>query len=116
MAWKASEAYFKRRLAAKGGIRLMRILNLAVDFDKLDKNRLKRVELPDVENRQRVATKEELLSIKQESDKRRLKKIEKHEYDPSEFWRIVTVALNTGLREAKILEIDRTWLRKRDDG
>jgi hypothetical protein len=35
---------------------------------------------------------------------------------PSEFWRIVTVALNTGLREAKILEIDRTWLRKRDDG
>jgi len=30
--------------------------------------------------------------------------------------RIVTVALNTGLREAKILEIDRTWLRKRDDG
>jgi integrase len=95
---------------------LMRILNLAVDFDKLDKNRLKRVELPDVVNRQRVATKEVLLSIKVESDKRRLKKIEKHEYDPSEFWRIVTVALNTGLREAKILEIDRTWLRKRDDG
>ena len=95
---------------------LMRILNLAVDFDKLDKNRLKRVELPDVANRQRVATKEELVAIKNESDKRRLKKIEKHEYDPAEFWRIVTVALNTGLREAKILEIDRTWLRKRDDG
>ena len=95
---------------------LMRILNLAVDFDKLDKNRLKRVELPDVANRQRVATKEELVAIKQESDKRRLKKIEKHEYDPAEFWRIVTVALNTGLREAKVLEIDRTWLRKRDDG
>jgi integrase len=117
-------AYITSRLSAKAApwtIRrewnvLMRILNLAVDFDKLDKNRLKRVELPDVENRQRVATKEELLSIKQESDKRRLKKIEKHEYDPSEFWRIVTVALNTGLREAKILEIDRTWLRKRDDG
>ncbi|MEP6935531.1 MAG: hypothetical protein ABI988_16605, partial [Nitrospirota bacterium] len=117
-------AYITTRLHAKAApwtIRrewnvLMRILNLAVDFDKLDKNRLKRVELPDVENRQRVATKEELLSIKQESDKRWLKKIEKHEYDPSEFWRIVTVALNTGLREAKILEIDRTWLRKRDDG
>jgi integrase len=81
-----------------------------------ERARLKRVELPDVANRQRVATKEELLSIKQESDKRRLKKIEKHEYDPLEFWRIVTVALNTGLREAKILEIDRTWIRKRDDG
>ena len=95
---------------------LMRILNLAVDFDKLDKNRLKRVELPDVENRHRVASKEELMAIRQESDKRRQKKIEQHEYDPLEFWRIVTVALNTGLREAKILEIDRTWLRKRDDG
>ena len=94
----------------------MRILNLAVDYDKLDKNRLKRVELPEVAHRERVATKEELLSIKQESDKRRLKKIQQHEYDPSEFWRIVTVTLNTGLREAKILEIDRTWLRKRDDG
>ena len=94
----------------------MRILNLAVDFDKLDKNRLKLVELPDVANRQRVANTEELLAINQESDKRRLTKIEKDEYDPSEFWRIVNVALHTGLREAKILEIDRTWLRKRDDG
>ncbi len=117
-------AYITARLEAKAAhwtIRrewtvLMRILNLAVDFDKLDKNRLKRVELPNVANRQRVATKEELLAIKQESDKRRLKKIEQHEYDPSEFLRIVTVALNTGLREAKVLEIDRTWLRKRDDG
>jgi integrase len=117
-------AYITARLEAKAAhwtIRrewtvLMRILNLAVDFDKLDKNRLKRVELPDVANRQRVATKEELLAIKQESDKRRLKKIEQSEYDPSEFLRIVTVALNTGLREAKIFEIDRTWLRKRDDG
>lgn len=95
---------------------LMRILNLAVDFDKLDKNRLKRVELPEVENRHRVASKEELMAIRKESDMRRQKKIERHEYDPLEFWRIVTVALNTGLREAKILEIDRTWLRKRDDG
>jgi integrase len=117
-------AYITARLEAKAApwtIRrewtvLMRILNLAVDFDKLDKNRLKRVELPDVQNRQRVATKEELLAIKQESDKRRLKKIQEDKYDPSEFWRIVTIALNTGLREAKILEIDRTWLRKRDDG
>jgi hypothetical protein len=117
-------AYITARLEAKAApwtIRrewsvLMRILNLAVDFDKLDKNRLKRVDLPDVEHRQRVATTAELLPIKQESDKRRLKKIEKREYDPTEFWRIVTVALNTGLREAKILEIDRTWMKKRDDG
>lgn len=55
----------------------------------------------------------EPLSIKQESDRCRLTLIQKHEYNPSEFWRIVTVALNTGLREAKILAIDWTRLRKR---
>jgi hypothetical protein len=95
---------------------LMRILNLAVDLDKLDKNRLKRVALPDVANRERVAAMIELRAIKQESDKRRLRQIGQHQYDPNEFWRIVTVALNTGLREAKILEIDRSWMRKQDDG
>ena len=94
----------------------MRILNLAVDYDKLDKNRLKRVELPEVAHRERVASKEELKAIKHKADLRRLKRIGKHEYDPTELWRIVIVALNTGLREAKILEIDRLWMRKRDDG
>jgi len=94
----------------------MRILNLAVDYDKLDKNRLKRVTLPDVANRERVASMNELTAIKQVAEKRRLKAIGRHEYDPNEFWRIVTVALNTGLREAKILEIERTWMRKQDDG
>jgi hypothetical protein len=117
-------AYVTARLAAKAApwtIRrewnvLMRILNLAVDFDKLDKNRLKRVELPDAQTRERVATIEELKSIKGKADERRLKAMNANQYDPAELWRIVTVALNTGLREAKILEIDRTWLRKRDDG
>jgi len=117
-------AYVTARLRAKAApwtIRrewnvLMRILNLAVDFDKLDKNRLKRVELPDAQTRERVATIEELKSIKGKADERRLKVMNANQYDPAELWRIVTVALNTGLREAKILEIDRTWLRKRDDG
>ncbi len=117
-------AYITARLAANAApwtIRrewnvLMRILNLAIDFDRLDKNRLRRVELPDVKIRERVATMEELKAIQQKTDGRRLKKIDTHEYDPAEFWRIATVALHTGLREAKILEIDRTWMRKRDDG
>ena len=80
----------------------MRILNLAVDFDKLDKNRLKRVQLPDAENRERVATDEELEAIQSIA--------------PTELWRIVLVAIHTGLREAKILEIERSWVRLRDDG
>ena len=117
-------AYITSRLAEKAApwtIRrewnvLMRILNLAVDFDKLDKNRLKRVELPDVEHRQRVATVEELKAIKTKADERRLKITQANQYDPAELWRIVTVALNTGLREAKILDLDRTWMKKRDDG
>ena len=116
--------YITARLAAKAAhwtIRrewnvLMRILNLAVDFDKLDKNRLKRVELPDVATRERVATTEELKAIKLKADERRAKVLQANQYDPAELWRIVTVALNTGLREAKILELDRTWMRKRDDG
>jgi len=117
-------AYITARLGAKAApwtIRrewnvLMRILNLAVDFDKLDKNRLKRVELPDVATRERVATTEELKAIKLKAEERRAKVMQANQYDPAELWRIVTVALNTGLREAKILEIDRTWMRKRDDG
>lgn len=94
----------------------MRILNLAVDFDKLDKNRLKRVELPDVATRERVATTEELKAIRLKAEEHQAKVMQANQYDPAELWRIVTVALNTGLREAKILEIDRTWMRKRDDG
>jgi integrase len=117
-------AYITARLAANAApwtIRrewnvLMRILNLAVDFDKLDKNRLKRVELPDVATRERVATTEELKLIKLKAEEHRLKVTQANQYDSAELWRIVTVALNTGLREAKILEIDRTWMRKRDDG
>jgi integrase len=81
---------------------LMRILNLAVDFEKLDKNRLKRVQLPDVEYRTRMATTQELQAIQKIA--------------PPELWRIALVALHTGLREAKILEIGRSWLKLRDDG
>ena len=95
---------------------LMRILNLAVDFEKLDRNRLKRVELPTPGRRERVATNEELQAIQNKVANRKPYKILGKVYDPAEFWRIVLVALHTGLRQAKILEIDRSWLRQRDDG
>ncbi len=42
---------------------LMRILNLAVDFETLDKNRLKRVALPEAVNRERMAADEKLAAI-----------------------------------------------------
>jgi hypothetical protein len=94
----------------------MRIVNLAVDFEKLDRNRLKRVQLPDVSRRERVATDEEAQAIRAQAAKRRPYTILGQVYDPADFWRIVQIALHTGLREAKILEIERSWLKHRDDG
>ncbi len=79
-----------------------RILNLAVKYDRLDKNRLKVVELPEASKRTRVVTDEELLALEQKTS--------------SELWRIILVGLNTGLREGKILELDRQWIRKERDG
>jgi len=80
----------------------MRILNLAVSHDQLEKNRLKCVELPDANHRERTATDEELQAIWKDA--------------PEELRRILIVALMTGLRESKILSIGRSWLKKRDDG
>ena len=81
---------------------LMRILNLAIDFDKISRNRLKCVRLPEATKRERVASLEELRTIREHSD--------------PYLWRIVEVALHTGLREGKILEIEHSWLKLRDDG
>lgn len=80
----------------------MRILNLAVDHDKLDKNRLKRVALPEAVSRERIATDDELIAVQKVA--------------PEELWSIVLVALHTGLREGKIVEMQGAWLTRRDDG
>jgi integrase len=101
--------YAKARLqegAAAGTIRrewqvLTRILNLAVRYDKMDRNPLKHVDLPDAEKRTRVAEPDELEALRTIKDK-----------DPSkrecrqELWRMIQVALNVGLREGRILGID----------
>ena len=81
---------------------LMRILNLAVDFEKINRNRLKRVQLPEANKRSRVASAEEIESLRALGDQ--------------ETWKVVQVALHTGLREAKILEIERSWMKLKDDG
>jgi len=147
-------AYIMARLQAKAApwtIRrewtvLMRILNLAVDFEKLDKNRLRRVQLPDVAHRERVASDDELVQIAKtlhdtrEQDRLR-EQMQRLLSDPTlsesrrqaitnyhhavidrdraaraTMLRVLLVALHTGLREAKILEISRSWLLERDDG
>ncbi len=102
----------QRQGAAAGTIErewgvLMRLLNLAVEHEKLDRNRLKTVRVPEGTKRNRVATVDELMAIYGKAQQKTT---------DQELWRIVVVAVHTGLREAKVLEIDRNWIRKRDDG
>ena len=79
-----------------------RILNLAVNYDKLDKNRLKVCDLPEPNKRMRVVTNEELVRLAKNSS--------------DELWRATVVALCTGLRESKLLALDRNWIRREKDG
>ena len=111
--------YVKARLdegATAGTVRrewqvLNRILNVAVRYEKLDRNPLKHVELPDAEKRTRIAESEELslISKMRENDPTKLE-------CRQELWRIIQVAVSVGLREGKILEIERSWVKKREDG
>ncbi len=81
---------------------LMRILNLAVAYDKLDRNRLKAVDLPERTKRERIAEPDELEAIRRVAN--------------PDLWRVLLVALQTGLRESKILSIERHWIRRHADG
>ena len=88
---------------------LMRLLNLAVRYDWLDKNRLKAVELPDASRRTRIATVPELEGIRLLRDRVTPEVLR-------ELWRVVVAELNTGLRESKLLSIRRSWIREEADG
>jgi len=99
----------KRRadLAADGTIErecavLMAVLNLAVDMDLLVKNRLKRLPVPEYVERERVLEPWELQKLRESAS--------------SNVWRLVMAALQTGLRENKLIETHEEWLMKRGDG
>jgi hypothetical protein len=77
-------------------------LNLAVDMDHLDKNRLKRLLLPEYVKRERVLEGWELLKIQEAAS--------------ASVWRLVIAALQLGLREAKLIESHQEWLVQRGDG
>ncbi len=81
---------------------LMAVLNLAVDMDYLDKNRLKRLPVPEYVKRERIAEGWELLKIRDAAS--------------SNIWRLVMAALQIGLRENKLIEIHQEWLLQRADG
>ena len=81
---------------------LMAVLNLAVDMDRLDKNRLKRLPVPEYVKRERVAEGWELLKLRETAS--------------PNVWRLVMAALQTGLRENKLIEVHEEWLMQRGDG
>ena len=87
----------------------MRLLNLGVRYDWLDKNRLKAMELPDADRRSRVATSVELDSIRLLPNRVMPEVLQ-------ELWRVVVAELNTGLRESKLLAVQRSWIREEADG
>src|SRR5207302_825417 len=82
---------------------LMAVLNSAVDNECLDKNRFQKVRSPKGERRKRIAEQNEINAIhgtlKDVHNKR------DHEAREDAI-RMMEVALNTGLRESKILEIE----------
>jgi len=88
----------------------MRLLNVAVRYAKLDRNPLKHVDLPEAQERTRVAEAEELDTL------RTIKGQDPSKQDSrQELWQIIQVALNVGLREGKLLAIERSWIKKRED-
>ncbi len=97
----------KKRGIAAGTIErecavLMAVLNLAIDMDHLEKNRLKRLPVPEYFKRERIAEGWELHKIREAAS--------------PNVWRLVMTALQTGLRENKLIEIHEEWLMQRGDG
>jgi integrase len=97
--------YTKRRaVAAEGTVErecavLMAVLNLAVDMEAVDKNRLRRLPTPQYVKRERVAQAWELKRIREAAS--------------SDVWRMVILATQIGLRENKLIEIHEEWLVER---
>lgn len=103
-------AYLEKRQAedaAEGTVErecavLMAILNLAVDFEALDKNRLRRLPVPTGIKRVRIL------------DASDLHKLRKVASEP--VWRAIIADLQTGLRVNKLFESHAEWVIQKGDG
>src|SRR6185503_5491514 len=96
-AEKAAEGTIERECAV-----LRAVLNLAVECEALDKNRLRRLPVPQYVKRERVAESWELQKIQKASSR--------------DTWRVIILALQTGMRESKLIEMHEEWLVQRGDG
>ena len=88
-------------------------LNLVVDYECLDRNRLRKIPVPKGQRRKRTATKEELQAIQltvQQSRNSHEREARRHVYS------MFVLAINTGLRQVKILGMEYAHLRSKEDG
>jgi integrase len=106
----AGDGYIQERRvagAAEGTIErecavLCAILNYAVDCDYLQKNPFKRMAVPQGHKRSRTINQEDLDALAAVAF--------------PQLWRAIIVALNTGLREQRIVDIDQAWISICEDG
>ena len=70
---------------------------------------VKHVELPDAEKRTRIAE-----PGRTWLSSARCGRMAHQARMPAELWRIIQVAVSVGLREGKFLEIERSWMKKRE--
>jgi len=81
---------------------LMRLMNLAVDYEKIPRNRLRVIEVDYGAPRKRIVTMDELEAIQAVA--------------VPELFRLIMVACNVGLRESMLFNIQDTWVSPREDG
>ena len=100
-------AHRKNQCAAQGTISrewsfFMRLLNLAVDYEKISHNRMRVIDVPKGDSRNRVATIEELDALQAAAI--------------PELWRFIMAACHVGLRESMILSIQDSWCSPQEEG
>ena len=89
------------------------LLNCALDYEFLDRNRLKKMPAPEYQKRKRVVTLEGLEALEETISKAesfREREARRHVN------LMVRIALNTGVREAKIVLMEYRDLKRREDG
>lgn len=80
----------------------MAVMNLAVDMDYLDKNRLKRLPILEYVQRERVLAGWELLKLREAAT--------------SKVWRMIMAVLQIGLRQTERIEMHEKWMMRRASG
>ncbi|BFU93490.1 MAG: hypothetical protein NTNFB02_02120 [Nitrospira sp.] len=104
----AVEGTIERECAVLSALR-----NSAVDYEYLDRNRLRKMPAPQYQKRKCVATLAELQALEGTVSRTTNERDKEARHHVN---LLATIALNTGVREAKIVLMDYADLKKQDDG